>query len=302
MNHEVLTSSPMRAAETLQRPTFAVPEGSCDVHMHVFGPLELYPAVAQPHYTLPDGALNYYQRVMGVLGLQRFVIVQPSFYGTDNACLVDSLRAAGPVARGVIMIDATHPDDDLRRLDALGVRAVRLDLFKRAHEPLDEIKTYVQAMAAKVQPHAWHLQFYTPGWLVRNLIDFLATLPVDYVIDHMGYMLEEDGLTETDFARLLELTRASRCWLKLSGPYRIAKSRGYGAVRHLAKAIVEAAPRRTLWGSDWPHIPDSGRDTGELLNLMLDWAPDAEIRRLILVDNPARLFGFATSPQRVEHR
>jgi predicted TIM-barrel fold metal-dependent hydrolase len=296
MNHDVLTSSPMRDAETLQRPAFSVPEGSCDVHMHAFGPLERYRPVARPHYTLPDGRLNYYQRLMDVLGLQRFVIVQPSFYGTDNACLIDSLQAAGPVARGVIMVEAEHPDDDLLRLDSLGVRAVRLDLFKRAEEPLEEIKAYVQAMAAKVQRRGWHLQFYTPGWLVRKLTDFLATLPVDYVIDHMGYMLAEDGLTEADFARLLDLTRSSRCWLKLSGPYRIAKTGGYAAVRHVARAIVEAAPERTIWGSDWPHIPDSSRDTGELLNLMPEWAPDADIRKLILVNNPARLFGFPTKP------
>jgi predicted TIM-barrel fold metal-dependent hydrolase len=110
----------------------------------------------------------------------------------------------------------------------------------------------------------------------------------------MGYMLEEEGLTGEDFSRLLDLTRCGRCWLKLSGPYRIAKLRGYEAVRHVAQAIVNAAPERTIWGSDWPHIPDSRRDTGELLNLLPDWAPDDAVRRRILVENPNRLFGFQT--------
>jgi len=108
----------------------------------------------------------------------------------------------------------------------------------------------------------------------------------------MGYMLAEDGLTATDFARLLDLMRCGRCWLKLSGPYRIAKERGYAAVAHVAAAIIDAAPQRALWGSDWPHIPDSGRDTGELLNLLMTWTEDAQVRDMILVDNPARLFGF----------
>jgi predicted TIM-barrel fold metal-dependent hydrolase len=241
---------------------------------------------------LPDGKLQHYLELMPVLGLQRFVIVQPSFYGTDNACLLDSLGAAGSVARGVVMIEPDVRDAQLDRFDAAGVRAVRLDLFKRAGEPLAQIKSHITEMAAKVARRGWHLQFYTPGWLVRDLIGFLATLPVNFVIDHMGYMLEEDGLTEADFARLLDLMRSGRCWLKLSAPYRIAKARGYGAVSHLAKGIVAAAPERALWGSDWPHIPNSDRDTGELLNLLTDWAPDADVRKLILVDNPARLFGF----------
>jgi 2-pyrone-4,6-dicarboxylate lactonase len=105
-------------------------------------------------------------------------------------------------------------------------------------------------------------------------------------------MLEEDGLKPSDFAALLELTRSGRAWLKLSGPYRIAKNKGYEAVEHIARQIVDAAPGRAIWGSDWPHIPNSQRDTGELLNLMPLWAPDERTRRQILVENPARLFGF----------
>ena len=108
----------------------------------------------------------------------------------------------------------------------------------------------------------------------------------------MGYMLEADGLTEADFARLLGLMRDGRCWLKLSAPYRLAKTRGYEAVEEVAKAIVRAAPDKAIWGSDWPHIPASSRDTGELLNLLTRWAPDETVRKQILVDNPARLFGF----------
>jgi 2-pyrone-4,6-dicarboxylate lactonase len=292
MTDEILTSTPMRALETIERPRFAVPAGACDVHMHVFGPTDIYPHVPKPHYTLPDGKLDHYRALMRVLGIERFVIVQPSFYGTDNSCLVDALREAGNKARGVVMFDPQVTDAELDRWHAAGARAVRLDLFKRAGEPLAAIQDYVAATAARVARLGWHLQFYVPGYVVRKLIPFLATLQVDFVIDHMGYMLEEDGLTPADFAALLELTRTGRCWLKLSGPYRIAKERGYGAVEHIARQIVAVAPGRSLWGSDWPHIPNSQRDTGELLNLLSVWAPDETVRRQILVDNPARLFRF----------
>src|SRR5882757_4409395 len=190
------------------------------------------------------------------------------------------------------MFEPDISDTELDRFHAAGVRAVRLDLFKRAQQPLSEIQAYVAATATRVARLGWHLQFYVPGYIVRELIPFLGTLEVDFVIDHMGYMLEEDGLGPADFVRLLELTRRGRCWLKLSGPYRIAKERGYGAVEHIARQIVATAPDRALWGSDWPHIPNSQRDTGELLNLLPIWSPNEAVRRQILVDNPGRLFGF----------
>lgn len=291
---EPLVPEPMRDLATIERPRFAVPAGACDVHMHVFGPLDRYPCVAHPHYTLPPGELGHFRALMRVLHLDRFVIVQPSFYGTDNRCLLDALAAtADGAARGVVMIDADLPQAELERHHALGVRGVRLDLFKRTGLPLGEIEAYITTMAAKVAPLGWHLQFYAPGRVVRDLIGFFATLEIDFVIDHMGYMLESDGLTEADFERLLGLLRDSRCWLKLSAPYRLAKTRGYEAVEEVAKAIVRAAPGKAIWGSDWPHIPGSSRDTGELLNLLVKWAPDEGVRRQILVDNPQRLFGFA---------
>ena len=290
---EPLVSEPMRALETIERPLFAVPAGACDVHMHVFGPLDRYPCVPHPHYTLPDGDLGHFRKVMDVLELDRFVIVQPSFYDTDNRCLLDALAATTDgAARGVVMIEPDVPQAELERYHALGVRGVRLDLFKRSTLPRADIQDYITTMAAKVAPLGWHLQFYAPGWLVRDLIGFLGGLDGDFVIDHMGYMLEADGLTEADFERLLGLMRDGPCWLKLSAPYRLAKTRGYAAVEEVAKAIVLAAPGKAIWGSDWPHIPASSRDTGELLNLLVKWAPDAAVRRQILVDNPARLFGF----------
>ena len=289
---EPLVSEPIRPLDMIQRPSFDVPAGACDAHMHVFGPADRFPSVAHPHYTLPDGRLGHFRELMTILGLDRFVIVQPSFYGTDNSCLIEALAASGDAARGVVMVEEDLAAAELETMHAAGVRGLRLDLFKRSGQPLADIQAYVTRMAAKIAPLGWHLQFYVPGWVVKGLIDFFATLEIDFVIDHMGYMLEEDGLTDRDFARLIELARSGRCWIKLSAPYRLAKKRGYEAVEGVAKAIVAAAPERTLWGSDWPHIPGLGRDTGQLVDLLPVWAPDAAVRDGILVDNPARLFGF----------
>jgi 2-pyrone-4,6-dicarboxylate lactonase len=290
MSQVPLISLPLRPLETLSRPTFAVPVGAWDVHVHIFGPERSYPHVAQPHYTLPDGNLAQYRRLMPFIGVQRFAIVQPSFYGTDNSCLLDTLDEIGAVARGVVMIDTEIADSELQRFHDKGVRAVRLDLFKRAQLPLAQVQSYILEVEARVRPLGWHLQFYAPGYLVRDLVGFFRTLRIDFVIDHMGYMLEEDGLKSQDFAALLNLLDTGHCYLKLSGAYRIAKTRGYDFVEPVAKAIVDRAPERAVWGSDWPHISYSDRDTGELVSLLERWAPTAAVREKILVDNPNRLF------------
>lgn len=287
-----LKSEPMLPLERLMLPNFTVPSGACDAHMHVFGPEDRYPHVPAPHYTLPDGKLEHFQGLMGVLGIERFVIVQPSFYGTDNSCLLDALAKAGNAARGLVMVEDDVSRAELERFHEAGVRGIRLDLFKRAQHPIDDIKDYIARMVKMVDALGWHLQFYAPGYVVRDLVDFLHGVETPYVIDHMGYMLASDGLTQSDFKRLLALMTEGQCYLKLSGPYRIAKDKGYEAVADVARAIVAQNPRRAIWGSDWPHIPHSGRDTGELLNLLVDWAPDTSDRKAILVDNPQTLFDF----------
>jgi 2-pyrone-4,6-dicarboxylate lactonase len=292
MSQEPLVSLPLRAPEMISRPSFLMPSGAWDLHVHVFGPAERYAHVEKPHYTLPDGTLAQYRSLMPRLGIDRFVLVQPSYYGTDNACLLDALAAAGDLARGVVMIEPDISDAELERFHRCGVRAVRLDLFRRAREPQAAIQRYIMETAARVGPLGWHLQFYAPGYVVRDLIHFFRTLPIDFVIDHMGYMLEEDGLRSGDFAALLDLLGCGRCYLKLSGAYRIAKHRGYEFVEPVAKAIVERAADRAVWGSDWPHISYSDRDTGELLSLLERWAPSQSARRQILVENPNRLFGL----------
>jgi 2-pyrone-4,6-dicarboxylate lactonase len=288
MPPDFAVTTPMRTAESNTRPSFVLPANSCDAHFHVFE--EGYPPVGDPQYTFPEARLEQYLKLTEFLGIQRMVLVQPTYYGNDNSLTVDVLRKLGSRGRAVVRIDEDVDDATLDEYHELGVRAIRLDLFARASRPLDDIIAYIRTMAARATPRGWHLQFYTPGRIVRDLLPFLSTLEDTFVIDHMGYMLESDGLTETDFERLLSVLEQGRCHIKLSGPYRIAKGKALSSVAPLGRALVSTRPDRLIWGSDWPHLPDGQRDTGEIVNLLVDWAPDEADRQQILVTTPGRLF------------
>jgi predicted TIM-barrel fold metal-dependent hydrolase len=285
---QMLETTPMRPAETNTTPAYALPPGSCDAHFHVFEPG--YPHTARPLYTFPDATLEQYLKLTDFLGIERMVLVQPTFYGTDNSLALEVLRRVGPRCRAVVRVEESVADTELDRFHELGVRAIRLDLFARADQPTRELIAYVRRMAARTAPRGWHLQFYTPGTIVRNLLPFLADLEETFVIDHMGYLLETDGLTPADRARLLRVLAQGSCWIKLSGPYRIAKNKPLSSVRPFGRSLVETRPDRLLWGSDWPHLPDGQRDTGELLNELAHWAPDEADRRRILVASADHLF------------
>ena len=276
---EILQTTPMRPAETNTRPRFTLPARACDAHFHVFEPG--FPHVPDPLYTFPDGTLEQYLRM-----------TERARHRADGAGPADLLRhrqpaarprcsaASARAARGVVRIEEDTSDADLDRYhDARcpgdPARPVR---------PRDPGRPRTSSATCGgwrpgPRPRGWHLQFYTPGTVVRDLLPFLADLEDPFVIDHMGYMLEADGLTQADFDRLLGVLGQGSCWIKLSGPYRIAKSRPLSSVGPLGRALVSTRPDRLIWGSDWPHLPDGQRDTGELLNLLADWAPDEADRR-----------------------
>ena len=282
---DILQCSPMRAAESNTLPAFTMPPGACDAHFHVFEPG--YPHVPDPLYTFPDGTVAAYLAMSEALGIERMILVQPTFYGTDNSLLVDTLTRLGPRCGGVVRIEEDATDAELDAFHQIGVRAIRLDLFARAEWPTADIIAYIRRMAARATPRGWHLQFYTPGTIVRDLLPFLADLKDTFVIDHLGYLTESDP----DFERrLLAVLAHGSCWIKLSGAYRVAKYQPLSSVAPWGKALVAARPDRLIWGSDWPHLPDGQRDTGEILNLLSDWAPAAEARQAILVDGPDHLF------------
>ena len=281
-------TTPMRAASTNTPPRFAVPAGACDTHFHVFE--EGYPHVPDPQYTFPDGTLDQYLAMTAFLGIERMVIVQPTYYGEDNTLTIRTLQRLGDRGRGVVRVPEDVAPADLDAYDEAGVRALRLDLFSRKGWPLADLHDYITRMAALARPLGWHLQFYSPGSVVRDLLPFLGGLDIDVVIDHMGYMKKSDGLGDADFANLLAALDAGNLWIKLTGPYRLAGDEPLSSVEPIGRALVETRADRLIWGTDWPHLPNGQRDTGELLNLLADWAPDAADRTTILVTSPGHLF------------
>ena len=281
-------ATPMRAAHTNTPARFDIPGGGCDAHFHVFEPG--YPSIPKPFYSFPEGTIAQYLALTDFFGIDRAVLVQPTYYGTDNSLTIDALRRLGPRARGVVRVEEDVSDATLDAYHEAGVRAFRLDLFERSELPVREIAAYVRRMAKRATARGWHVQFYSPGTVIRDLLPFHAELEDTFVIDHMGYLIESEGATEADFGRLLDVLRLGSCYIKLSGAYRIARDEPLSVVEPLGRALVQTRPDRLIWGSDWPHLTNGQRDTGEVLNLLADWAPAPADRRRILVESPGRLF------------
>jgi predicted TIM-barrel fold metal-dependent hydrolase len=282
-------TTPMRPVEQLTKPVFEMPGLACDCHFHVFE--AGYPSIPKPFYTFPEGAtLAACLDMQAALGIERMVLVAPSYYGNDNRLTLDFLRKIGAPARAVVRLEDDVSDAELDGYDKLGVRAIRIDLFGRAEWKLEDIIAYIDKMAGRARPRGWHVQLFSPGKILRDLLPFLADFEDDFAIDHMGYMREADGLTSEDFDALLAVFKQGKCWIKLSGANRVAGTSPLSTVAPMARAFIATRPDRLIWGSDWPHLPHADTDTGELLNLLADWAPDAAARRMILADSPGKLF------------
>lgn len=282
-----------------EKPAFKVPALSCDSHFHVFGPADRYPYAGNLRYKPPVAELGDYRVFARRFGLERMVFVQPSAYGRDNACMLDAMREAGPeICRGVVDIDEDIPDSDLERMDRLGVRGVRINTSPVKQPEAGyaaSLLPRIQRIEARCIELGWHLDFLCPGWLTTELMDCFRKLKTHYSLAHLGMYLARDGVTQPGFQQLLDLLRNGngQCWVKFTGTYRISTAPGFTDVAPMARALIEAAPDRIIWGSDYPHLSFADKvSSGELFNLLGTWAPDEATRHAILVDNPKRLFGF----------
>lgn len=278
--------------ETVRAPGWRAPAGATDCHFHIFGPHARYKLSPGRAYTPPDALLETYGRVADALGLARFVVVQPSVYGTDNRCTLDAVAAFGrPRARAVAVIDDSFDAAALRALHEAGVRGVRFNAVSGNGTPLAQLRT----LAARAAPLGWHLQLYVEGAALPDLAPVLGALPVPVVIDHMGQVATAKGVAHPEFQALLRLLGTGRAWVKLCG-YR-SSSQGFPFRDTLdqARALIAGAPERCLWGTDWPHPNFLGTmpDDGALFDLLGEWAPSDLDRRRILTDNAATLYGFS---------
>jgi predicted TIM-barrel fold metal-dependent hydrolase len=273
-------------------PVRRAPAGAVDCHMHVFGPAARYPWSPARGYTPADALLEDYAAVQRRLGLERTVIVQPSVYGTDNRCTRDALVRLGARGRGVAVLPAEVSPAELARLDAEGFRGVRLNLVS----PGGVLFAAVELLAEKIAAHGWHLQIFAGADLLPAHARTLAALPVELVFDHFGPLDPSQGVDQPAMDVLLDLLGRGRAWIKISGVYRVDDGASpWPAAAPFAALLMQEAPDRLIWGTDWPHPALAGPapDAADLLDALWDWCRDEALYRKILVDNPARLYGFA---------
>jgi 2-pyrone-4,6-dicarboxylate lactonase len=276
-------------------PRLTPPPNACDTHAHLFGPAASYPYQANRGYTPPDATDAAYVALHRVLGMTRGVLTQPSVYGIDNRCMLDAVARHPDRLRAVATVDDGVTDAALAMLDRQGVRGIRVNLVDKGGMPFDSFAA-VARMAARIAPLGWHLELLVHAHDYPDFAPTMRALPVDIVVGHLGYMRTSEGIDHPGFRSFLELVAEGRCWVKLTAPYRITtwQTVPYDDVAPFARRLIETRPDRMLWGSDWPHVATKlpMPNDGDLLDLLGDWAPDAAVRRQILVDNPARLYGF----------
>lgn len=265
-------------------------KGACDCHTHVFGPASRYPFSPGRAYTPPEASVEQLLALHDSLGIERVVIVQPSPYGADNSCAVDALRRLGPRSRGVAVVDANA---DLGELHKAGVRGIRVNLHTAGQNDPAAALRALQEAAERARPLGWHVQVFTSMSVIDSLHDSLLRFPVCIVVDHFGLPKDDN------YRSLVSLVRRGGAYVKLSAPHRFAAQPA-----PLARALAQANPERLLWGSDWPHPAAHGArsrdaiqafdaiDDRAALERLAAWFPDANLRRKVLVDNPARLYDF----------
>ncbi|MBY0266242.1 MAG: amidohydrolase family protein [Burkholderiales bacterium] len=273
-----------------------MPANACDTHAHVMGPSSRYDYSPARVYTPPDCLPDQYRHLLDTLGVERAVLIQPSVYGTDNAAMLDAMKADPKRLRGVAVVDPSISDGELKALDAAGIRGVRVNIVdvkdrKPGTLPLDVLRP----LAARIKPMGWHIEFLMHANEFADLDKTFADFPVPIVLGHLGYMKGCPGTDNPGFQALLRLMQAGKAWVKLTGPYRISNhDLPHADTIPYAHALIKANPAQVIWGTDWPHVMHKGRipNDGELTNLLLDWVPDEKQREQVLVSNPARLYGF----------
>jgi D-galactarolactone isomerase len=267
-----------------------VPAGATDTHMHFYDAA----APAAAGTPMPGSfTVAMYRQMQRRLGLERVIVVQPNAYRDDNRVTLAALAELGKDARAVAVVNAGVEDAEIEKLTKAGVVAQRIFNLPGGAVPLSGM----DAVMARVHPFGWHANIQLDGRELPKYEAQIRRLPGKFVIDHNGKYLEPVSPEHASFTSLLKLLDCGRCWVKLSAPYETSKSGGpeYEDVSRLARALVKHAPERTLWASNWPHpsVPREQRpDDEDLMDLLLDWAPDEHTRNRILVDNPAQLYGF----------
>jgi predicted TIM-barrel fold metal-dependent hydrolase len=295
-----------KASQPATPVNFDVPPDACDCHTHIFGDKQRFPLWPGRVYTPETASPDEMSELHRALHVQRVVIVNPSIYGTDNSATLYGIKARGANARGVAVIDDQTTDRDLDALARGGICAIRINLTNAGQTDPAVARRRFQAAVKRVQQRDWHIEMYTTPAVISGIQDLVQASPVPVVFDHFGGAQAALGVRQPGFADLAGLLRSGKAYVKVSGVYRCSTQPDYADVKPLAQMLIAANVDRIIWGSDWPHPnPDAQKghpltevtplyrvDDGRILNLLAVWAPDAAMREKILVDNPARLYGF----------
>jgi predicted TIM-barrel fold metal-dependent hydrolase len=274
-----------------RKPKFKLPDGATDAHCHVFGPGAVFPYAPNRKYTPEDAPKETLRALHDHLGVSRAVIVQASCHGIDNRAMMDCLASDPKRYRGVAIVDDNFGDKQYDELHAGGVRGVRFN-FVRHLGGAPDMGVFNRVMD-RIKGRGWHVVLHLDAGSIEPLSDLIKSLPLPFVIDHMGRVPAKDGVAQAPLKRLLELAKRDNAWIKVCGSERIDMP-PYDKAVPIAHEIIETVPDRVLWGTDFPH-PNSTHDADEadLVDLVPQIAPDPKRQQALLVDNPARLYGFA---------
>jgi D-galactarolactone isomerase len=265
------------------------PAGSCDTHVHVYD--HRWPTSPAATLFPPDATVEQYRAFQETLGLERVVVVQPSTYGLDNTGQIGAAAEIGDAARFVVVVDDTVTDDELVRYTSIGARGARFHMLTGGAVGWPAMPP----VAARIAEHGWHVQLQLDGNRLGEHLDIVRHLPCPLVIDHVGRFMPPPGPDSAEFRTLLDLLDTGSCWVKLSAPYESTRDGAptFPTVTSLVDELVRRFPERLLWASNWPHPGQSDPPTpGHLRDLTERWLPSDRLRRQVLVDNPAILYGF----------
>src|SRR4029450_9767916 len=272
-------------------PRNAVPDPTCDCHMHIYD--DRFPAAPTATLRPPNATVKDYRALQARLGTKRTVVVTPSTYGTDNRCLLDALGQFGPDARGIAVVDTNVSSAELKQLSDTGVRGIRFNLVVGAVTTIEMI----EPLAKRVHDLGWHIQINMPPDQLIASESLLQRIPTPIVVDHMARVpAEPSPQREMVLAVVRRSVETGRAWVKLTAPYLGSKSGppAYQDASLVVADLVKLNPERMLWGTDWPHPTHQKHlpDDAVLVDRLVEWVPDPAQRRRILVDNPQSLYKF----------
>jgi 2-pyrone-4,6-dicarboxylate lactonase len=275
-----------------KQPKFRPPPLACDAHCHIFGPAAKFPYDPDASYHPPDAPFEGLQKLHSILGFERAVIVHASCHGPDMRATLDGIKRSKGAYRGTAIIDESYGDKEFAEMEAGGIRGVRFNFVQHLGGRPD--MGLFHRTVARLKEMDWHLILHLDAQDLVEFREMFMRIPVPMVIDHMGRVQAAAGLEQQPFKVLLDFMKNQNTWVKITGAERISsKGPPFDDAVPFAQALIAAAPDRILWGTDWPHpnvkvMPNDG-DLVDLFPLM---APEPELQYKILVDNPARLYGF----------